>query len=71
MKKCYDGTHHEHAAVLMLLMSAGMKFVKPAPVVEGSLILDFLKASRLDWNLELACTVIYVIPRTSILARSC
>ena len=54
--------------VLMLVMSAVMKFLKPADVTEGF--------TKLGWDmnlatalgiLELACTVIYVIPRTAVL----
>src|SRR5438552_4181375 len=54
--------------VLMLLMSAVMKFAKPVPVVEGFTHLGIPErlASGLG-ILELVCPVIYVIPRTSIL----
>jgi hypothetical protein len=54
--------------VLMLLMSGGMKFTNAKEVVEG--------VSKLGWDLsllpklgvvELACTALYVIPRTSVL----
>jgi len=54
--------------VLMLLFSAAMKFANPPPVVEGF--------GKLGWpeNLafglgvvELACTIIYIIPRTAVL----
>ena len=54
--------------VLMLLMSGVMKFLKPTEVVEGF--------AKLGWpdNLaqglgvvELVCTALYVIPRTSVL----
>src|SRR5260370_13063281 len=55
--------------VLMLLASALMKFVKPDPVVKGF--------SDLGWDIslafglgitEVACTVIYLIPPTAVLA---
>jgi hypothetical protein len=54
--------------VLMLLMSGVMKLVQPAPVKEGF--------EHLGWNMslalalaivELACTVVYVIPQTAVL----
>jgi hypothetical protein len=54
--------------VLMLVSSGVMKLVKPAFVVEGS--------EKLGWSadlilglgiVELACTVIYAIPRTAVL----
>ena len=54
--------------VLMLLMSAVMKFIKPAPVVEGFAHLGLPESLALGLGiLEIACTVVYVIPRTSIL----
>ena len=54
--------------VLMLLMSATMKFVKPQFVVEGITHLGLPEKLALPIGiLELACTVIYVIPRTSVL----
>ena len=54
--------------VVMLLMSAVMKFMKPAPVVEGFSHLGLPETLALSLGvLELACTVVYLIPRTSIL----
>jgi len=56
------------APTLMLLFSAVMKLIKPAPVV--------LEFGRLGYPekltivlgiIELACTVIYMIPRTTVL----
>jgi hypothetical protein len=52
----------------MLLFSAAMKFVKPASVVEGFAHLGYPERLALGLGiLELACTVIYVIPRTAVL----
>jgi len=54
--------------VLMLLMSAVMKFLKPAAVVEGFTKMGI--PERLSFGLgavELTCTLLYVIPRTSVL----
>jgi DoxX-like family len=54
--------------VLMLLMSAAMKFMKPAPVVEGFAHLGFPENLALGLGiLELACTIVYLIPQTSVL----
>src|SRR5215831_12639778 len=54
--------------VLLLLLSAVMKLVKPAPVVEGFAHLGYPESLALGLGLlELACTVVYVIPRTSVL----
>lgn len=54
--------------VLMLLMSAVMKFVKPAPVVEGFGHLGFPEHLAFPLGiLEITSTVVYLIPRTSVL----
>ncbi len=54
--------------VLMLLFSGVMKLVKPAPVVEGFAHLGYPESLALGLGIvELACAVVYVIPRTSVL----
>jgi hypothetical protein len=54
--------------VLMLLLSAFMKFVKPAPVIEGFVHLGYPESLALGLGiLELVCTVIYLVPRSAIL----
>src|SRR5262245_8140386 len=54
--------------VLMLVMSAVMKFMKPAPVAEGFAHLGYDDGLALGLGiLELVCTAVYVIPRTSVL----
>lgn len=54
--------------LLMLLMSATMKFLKPPDVVEGFKHLGFPESLALGLGiLELACTILYVIPRTAVL----
>ena len=54
--------------VLMLLMSAAMKFAKPAAVVEGFTKLGWPDRLALPLGvLELVVTVLYVIPRTATL----
>src|SRR5256885_15868017 len=54
--------------VLMLLFSAVMKFNKPPAVVEGFVHLGYSESLALPLGiLEIACTVIYLIPRASVL----
>lgn len=54
--------------VLMLVMSAVMKFAKPQPVVESFAHLGIPETLALPLGiLELVCTVIYLVPRTSVL----
>lgn len=53
---------------LMLLVSATMKFMKPASAGEGFKHLRLPESLALGLGiLELACAVIYVISRTSVL----
>ena len=54
--------------VLLLLFSSSLKLIKPASVVEGFAHFGFPPGIILGLGiLELACTVLYVIPRTSVL----
>ena len=54
--------------VLALLLSAVMKFAQPPPVMEGFTHLGLpLSLAFAIGILELACTAIYVIPRTAVL----
>lgn len=53
---------------LMLLMSGVMKFVKPAPVVEGFAHLGYSEKLALPIGiLEIICLVIYLVPQTAVL----
>jgi len=53
--------------VLLLLFSAVLKLMKPASVVEGFAQFGFPESLIFNLGiLELACTVVYLIPRTSI-----
>src|SRR4249920_298539 len=53
---------------LFLFMDAVGKLVKPAPVVEGTVQLGYPESVLLGLGIVLlACTVLYVIPRTAIL----
>jgi hypothetical protein len=54
--------------VLMLLFSGVMKLIKPAPVLVEFARLGFPESSALGIGIiEILCTVVYVIPRTSVL----
>jgi hypothetical protein len=54
--------------VLLLVFSAVLKLMKPAPVVAGFAQFGFPESLIFPLGiLELACTVVYLIPRTSIL----
>jgi hypothetical protein len=54
--------------VLMLLMSGVMKLIKPAQLVQGFVHDGFPESLITILGIvELACTVLYLIPRTSIL----
>ena len=54
--------------VLMLLMSGVMKFIKPAFALEGLEKLEWKESQLLGLGIvEIACTVVYVIPRTAVL----
>jgi hypothetical protein len=57
---------------LFLLLDGVMKLIKPAPVVEGTVRLGYPESVILGLGIVLiTCTVLYLIPRTSISARSC
>jgi hypothetical protein len=54
--------------VLMLVMSAIMKFAKPKEVVEGFAKLGYNENLALGLGiLELTCTILYLIPQTAVL----
>lgn len=53
---------------LFLLMDGVGKLVKPAPVVEGTVQLGYPESVLLGLGIVLlACTILYVIPRTAVL----
>src|SRR6266540_837824 len=67
-KALWSGRIMSVLPALMLLMSAVMKFAKPRPVVEGFAHLGLPESLALGLGiLELVGTIIYLIPRTSIL----
>ena len=54
--------------VLMLLMSAGMKLAQPAAFLEGWAKFGYQASQATGIGIvELACALLYVIPRTSVL----
>src|SRR5262245_41339708 len=54
--------------VLLLLMAGVMKLVKPPMVMEGFVHLGYPESLALGLGaLELVCTLVYLLPRTSIL----
>ncbi len=67
-KKLWAGRIMSALPVLLLLFSGVMKLMKPAPVVQGFAHFGYPESLALSIGiLELACTVVYVIPRTSVL----
>ena len=53
---------------LFLLMDGVMKLVKPAPVVEATVRLGYPESVILGLGIVLlACTILYLIPTTSVL----
>src|SRR4051794_30216819 len=54
--------------VLMLLMSGAMKFIKPPGMEEGLAKIGWTEDQMLGLGIvELACTILYIIPQTSVL----
>lgn len=53
---------------LLLIFSAVMKLMKPAPIVEGFAKYGYPETLIITLGIvELACAIIYLIPRTSVL----
>lgn len=67
-KKLWAGRILSALPVLLLLFSGVLKLMKPAAVVQGFAHFGYPESLLLTLGiLELACTVVYVIPRTSVL----
>jgi hypothetical protein len=67
-KRLWAGRILSALPALFLLLDGIMKLVKPVPVVEATVRLGYPESVILGLGIVLiACTVIYVIPRTSIL----
>ena len=67
-KKLWAGRIISGLAALFLVMDGVMKLVKPAPVVEGTVKLGYSESVIVPLGIVLlAGTIIYVIPRSSVL----
>ena len=67
-KMLWTGRIMSTLPVLTLVFSAGMKLMKPPGLAEGFAHLGYPVSLALGLGiLELACTFVYVIPRTSML----
>jgi hypothetical protein len=67
-KQLWAGRIMSALPALFLLVDGGMKLVKPAPVVEATVRLGYPESVIFSLGMVLlACTVVYLIPRTSIL----
>jgi len=67
-KKLLAGRIISALPALFLLFDAVLKFIKPAEVVEGTLLLGYSANVILPLGIVLlACTVLYVIPQASVL----
>lgn len=67
-KRLWAGRILSALPALFLLLDGVMKLVKPVPVVEATVRFGYPESVILGLGIVLiACTVIYVIPRTSIL----
>ena len=64
----YTGRGLSTLTILFMLMDGVMKLVKPAPVLEATQRLGFPLSALTGIGMVLiACTILYAIPRTSIL----
>ncbi len=67
-KRAWAGRIVSALPALFLLVDGGMKLVKPVPVVEATVRLGYPESVIFGLGiLLLACTVVYLVPRTSIL----
>ena len=67
-KQLWAGRVISALPVLMLLLSGVMKLLKPVPVVEGFAHYGYPESQIVFLGiLEIACTLVYVIPQTSYL----
>jgi hypothetical protein len=67
-KQLWTGRIMSALPALFLLVDGGMKLVKPAPVVEATVRLGYRESVIVGLGIVLlVCTVLYLVPRTSIL----
>ncbi len=67
-KRLWAGRILSGSAALFLLMDGGMKLFKPPVVVKATLQLGYQESAIVGIGVALlACTILYLIPRTAIL----
>jgi hypothetical protein len=67
-KRLWAGRILSGLPALFLLADSAAKFVKPAPVVEETIRLGYPESVIVSLGIVLlACTILYLIPRTSVL----
>lgn len=67
-KQLWVGRIMSALPALFLLVDGGMKLLKPAPVVEATVRLGYPESVIVVLGIVLlACTVVYLLPRTSVL----
>lgn len=67
-KSIWAGRIVSGLVILFLLFDAVLKFLKPAPVVEGTVRLGYPESVIIPLGIVLTiCTILYAIPRTSVL----
>jgi hypothetical protein len=67
-KSIWVGRAFSTLAVLFMLMDAIMKFVKPPPVMKGTVELGFPESTLTGLAIALlVSTILYAIPRTAVL----
>ena len=67
-KRLWAGRIISLLPALLLLVDAVMKFIKPAPVVQETVRLGYAESAIVPIGVVLlVCTVLYLIPRTSVL----
>ena len=66
--RLWTGVVMSTLSALFLFMDGVGKLVKPAPIVEGTVKLGYPESVLLGLGIVLlACTILYVIPRTAVL----
>ena len=67
-KQLWAGRIVSALPALFLLVDGGMKLIKPPPVVEATVRLGYSESVIVGLGIVLlACTVLYLVPRTSML----
>ena len=67
-KRLWAGRIISLLPAFLLLVDAVMKFIKPAPVVQETVRLGYAESAIVPIGIVLlVCTVLYLIPRTSVL----